>query len=172
MGKFQVDDMLRIHQSVYTTDCTQLQSACVTALASSALDNLTLDKEFSGAALERVKKLRVELGNHISHLAPLQEMQCKRIHRHVIVQVHVFLLLSAFKLSFFFFFSYLHLRRLFIENECFWNRALDSDDVELVRMLVDEKKLDLDGAHGLHYAAAFCHPRTLAHLLDLDIAGN
>ncbi|KAG0609169.1 hypothetical protein M758_8G163200 [Ceratodon purpureus] len=129
MKKFQVDDMLRIHHSTSTTKCTQLQSACLTALASSKLDNLTLEKQFFGVILERVKKLRVEFGNHLSHLAPLQEMQCKRIHR-----------------------------------------ALDSDDVELVRMLVDEKKLNLDQAHGLHYAAAYCHPRTLAHLLDLNLA--
>lgn len=53
-----------------------------------------------------------------------------------------------------------------------WNRALDSDDVELVRMLADEKKLDLDGAYGLHYAAAYCHPRTLTDLLDLELAGK
>lgn len=52
------------------------------------------------------------------------------------------------------------------------NRALESDDIELVRLLLDEKKLSLDGAHGLHYAAAYCHPRTLAHLLDLGLAGR
>ena len=52
------------------------------------------------------------------------------------------------------------------------NRALDSDDIELVRLLLDEKKISLDGAHGLHYAAAYCHPRTLAHLLDLGVAGQ
>lgn len=54
----------------------------------------------------------------------------------------------------------------------FVNRALDSDDVELVQLLLDEKTLNLNGAHALHYAAAYCHPRTLAHLLDLDLAGK
>lgn len=81
MGKLQVDDILRVHRSVSNTECSQLQSVCLAALASSTLDNVTLDKEFSGAALEEVRKLRVELGYNISHLAPLQEMQCKRIHR-------------------------------------------------------------------------------------------
>lgn len=52
------------------------------------------------------------------------------------------------------------------------NRALDSDDIELVQLLLDEGKLDLNEACGLHYAAAYCHPRTLAHLLELDIAGK
>lgn len=52
------------------------------------------------------------------------------------------------------------------------SRALDSDDIELVRLLLDEKKLDLDGAHALHYAAAYCHPRTLVRLLELKLAGK
>jgi len=81
IGKFQVEDMLHVHRLISTIDCSQLQSVCLAALASSTLDNVTLDKEFSGAALEEVRKLRVELGRNISHLAPLQEMQCKRIHR-------------------------------------------------------------------------------------------
>ncbi|XP_024359583.1 regulatory protein NPR4 [Physcomitrium patens] len=129
LGKFQVEDMLHVYRSASAIECSQLQSVCLTTLASSKLDNLTVEKEFSGAALEEVRRMRMELGNGISHLAPLQEMQCKRIHR-----------------------------------------ALDSDDVELVRLLLDEKKLDFDGAHGLHYAAAYCHPRTLAHLLELNLA--
>lgn len=51
------------------------------------------------------------------------------------------------------------------------NRALDSDDIELVQLLLDEKKLDLDGAHALHYAAAYCDPKTLAEVLELGVAG-
>ena len=81
MGKFQVDDMLYVHRSASPTECTQLQSACLTALASSTLDNLTLEREFSGEALEQVRTLRKELGLDISHLTPLEEKQCKRIHR-------------------------------------------------------------------------------------------
>ncbi|KAG0555906.1 hypothetical protein KC19_11G011600 [Ceratodon purpureus] len=129
MGRLQVDDMLHVHRSISTTECPQLQSACLTVLASSKLDNLTLEREFSGEAPEQVRKLRKELGFDTTHLTPVEEKQCKRIHR-----------------------------------------ALDSDDIELVQLLLDEKKLSLDGAHGLHYAAAYCHPRTLAHLLDLGLA--
>ena len=51
-------------------------------------------------------------------------------------------------------------------------RALDLDDIELVQMLLDEKKLDLDGAYALHYAAAYCNARTLARLLDLGSGGK
>lgn len=51
-------------------------------------------------------------------------------------------------------------------------RALDLDDIELVQMLLDEKKLDLDGAYALHYTAAYCNARTLARLLDLGSGGK
>jgi len=81
MGKFQVEDVLHVHRSASTSECTQLQSACLTALASSTLDNVTLERELSGAALEQVRKTRKELGLDVSHLTQAQEKQCKRIHR-------------------------------------------------------------------------------------------
>jgi regulatory protein NPR1 len=56
--------------------------------------------------------------------------------------------------------------------DIYFCRALDSDDIELVRLLLEEKKLNLDGAHALHYAAAHCDPRTMAMLLDLKAAGK
>lgn len=76
-----MDDMLHVHRSISLTECSQLQSACLTSLASSTLDNLTLEREFSGAALEQVRILRKELGFDIPHLTPAEEKQCKRIHR-------------------------------------------------------------------------------------------
>ncbi|KAM5547345.1 hypothetical protein ABKV19_001709 [Rosa sericea] len=48
-------------------------------------------------------------------------------------------------------------------------RALDSDDVELVRMLLKEGHTNLDDAHALHYAVAYCDAKTTAELLDLGI---
>lgn len=80
-----MEDMLHVYRSASAIECFQLQSVCLTTLASSKLDNLTVEKEFSGAALEEVRRMRMELGNGISHLAPLQEMQCKRIHRQYFV---------------------------------------------------------------------------------------
>lgn len=50
------------------------------------------------------------------------------------------------------------------------HRALDSDDVELVRMLLDEGHTSLDDAHALHYAVAYCDPKTTTELLDLGLA--
>lgn len=50
------------------------------------------------------------------------------------------------------------------------HRALDSDDVELVRMLLREARTTLDHACALHYAVAYCDAKTTTELLDLGIA--
>lgn len=50
------------------------------------------------------------------------------------------------------------------------HRALQSDDVELVRMLLKEEHTNLDDAYALHYAVAYCDSKTTAELLDLGIA--
>ncbi|KAF8393609.1 hypothetical protein HHK36_021853 [Tetracentron sinense] len=50
------------------------------------------------------------------------------------------------------------------------HRALDSDDVELVRMLLKEAHTTLDDAHALHYAVAYCDAKTTTDLLDLGLA--
>ncbi|KAK4479059.1 hypothetical protein RD792_014570 [Penstemon davidsonii] len=50
------------------------------------------------------------------------------------------------------------------------HRALDSDDVELVMMLLKEEQTSLDDAYALHYAVAYCNPKTTTDLLDLAIA--
>lgn len=55
-----------------------------------------------------------------------------------------------------------HVRRI--------HRALDSDDVELVRMLLKEGHTNLDYAYALHYAVAYCDAKTTIELLDLGIA--
>ncbi|GLJ48043.1 hypothetical protein SUGI_1014440 [Cryptomeria japonica] len=46
-------------------------------------------------------------------------------------------------------------------------RALDSDDVELVRMLLTEGPVTLDDAYALHYAAAYCDSKITRELLEL-----
>ncbi|KAI6679659.1 hypothetical protein NL676_033540 [Syzygium grande] len=50
------------------------------------------------------------------------------------------------------------------------HRALDSDDVDLVRLLLKEGHTTLDYAYALHYAVAYCDPKTTTELLDLGIA--
>ncbi|KAE7998527.1 hypothetical protein FH972_003065 [Carpinus fangiana] len=50
------------------------------------------------------------------------------------------------------------------------HRALDSDDVELVRMLLKEGHTNLDDAFALHYAVAYCDAKTTTELLDFALA--
>ncbi|XP_062215006.1 BTB/POZ domain and ankyrin repeat-containing protein NPR3-like [Phragmites australis] len=49
-------------------------------------------------------------------------------------------------------------------------KALDSDDVDLVGMLLKESAVTLDDAFAIHYAAAYCEPKVLAELLKLNSA--
>jgi regulatory protein NPR1 len=50
------------------------------------------------------------------------------------------------------------------------HRALDSDDVELVRMLLKEGHTTLDDAYALHYAVEHCDSKITVELLDLELA--
>ena len=49
-------------------------------------------------------------------------------------------------------------------------KALDSDDVELVRLLLREGDVSIDEAYGLHYAVAYCAANTVLELLEIGIA--
>lgn len=49
-------------------------------------------------------------------------------------------------------------------------KALDSDDVELVKLLLTESKITLDDVNALHYAAAYCDPKVVTELLALGWA--
>ncbi|WVZ72672.1 hypothetical protein U9M48_021092 [Paspalum notatum var. saurae] len=59
-------------------------------------------------------------------------------------------------------FPNIHVRRV--------HRALDSDDVELVRMLLREGKTNLDDSYALHYAVEHCDSKITTELLDLALA--
>ncbi|XP_027064769.1 BTB/POZ domain and ankyrin repeat-containing protein NPR1-like [Coffea arabica] len=50
------------------------------------------------------------------------------------------------------------------------HKALDSDDVELLRLLLAESDITLDAAFGLHYAAAYCNPKVVTEVLSLGNA--
>jgi len=53
-----------------------------------------------------------------------------------------------------------------------WNvhKALDSDDIELVKLLLKEDHTNLDDACALHFAVAYCNVKTATDLLKLDLA--
>ncbi|CAH2077912.1 unnamed protein product [Thlaspi arvense] len=48
-------------------------------------------------------------------------------------------------------------------------KALDSDDVELVKMLLTEGHTNLDDSYALHFAVAHCDVKTASDLIDLDL---
>ncbi|OMO70442.1 BTB/POZ-like protein [Corchorus capsularis] len=50
------------------------------------------------------------------------------------------------------------------------HKALDSDDVELVKLLLTESDITLDDANALHYAAAYCDPKVVSEVLALRLA--
>ncbi|XVF27219.1 hypothetical protein REPUB_Repub14bG0088100 [Reevesia pubescens] len=50
------------------------------------------------------------------------------------------------------------------------HKALDSDDVELVKLLLTESDIKLDDATALHYAAAYCDPKVVSEVLGLRLA--
>ncbi|XP_039011271.1 BTB/POZ domain and ankyrin repeat-containing protein NPR1-like isoform X2 [Hibiscus syriacus] len=50
------------------------------------------------------------------------------------------------------------------------HKALDSDDVELLKLLLSESNVTLDEAYALHYAAAYCDPKIVNEVLSLGLA--
>lgn len=57
------------------------------------------------------------------------------------------------------------------ETECQRIRkALDSDDVELVHLLLEEGNVTLDQVHALHYAVLYCNPHTVRDMIELGLA--
>lgn len=49
-------------------------------------------------------------------------------------------------------------------------KALDSDDVELLKLLLDESSVTLDDAYALHYACAYCDSKVVQEVLTLGLA--
>ncbi|RRT75712.1 hypothetical protein B296_00005232 [Ensete ventricosum] len=48
--------------------------------------------------------------------------------------------------------------------------VLDTDDIELVKLLLEEGRTTLDDAMALHYAVAYCDSKFTKELLDLGLA--
>ncbi|WZY78148.1 hypothetical protein YC2023_024532 [Brassica napus] len=49
------------------------------------------------------------------------------------------------------------------------HKALDSDDVELVKLLLTESDITLDEANGLHYSVVYSDPKVVAEILTLGL---
>lgn len=81
LNDLQMDNVVHILNSACTNESAELQSLCLSAIASSNIDNITLEKEVRGAMLEQVRQIRIELGSDAPYLDSAQESQCKQIHR-------------------------------------------------------------------------------------------
>lgn len=49
-------------------------------------------------------------------------------------------------------------------------KSLDSDDVELMKLLLNESSVTLDDAYALHYACAYCDSKVVQEVLNLGLA--
>ncbi|KAF7815691.1 regulatory protein NPR3-like [Senna tora] len=50
------------------------------------------------------------------------------------------------------------------------HKALDSDDVELMKLLLNESSVTLDDAYALHYACAYCDSKIVQEVLNMGLA--
>ncbi|KAH9770553.1 BTB/POZ domain and ankyrin repeat-containing protein NPR2 [Citrus sinensis] len=51
------------------------------------------------------------------------------------------------------------------------HKALDTDDVDLLKLLLDVSNVTLDDAYALHYAAAYCNPEVFKEVLNMGSPG-
>lgn len=51
-------------------------------------------------------------------------------------------------------------------------KALESDDIELLQLLLEESNVTLNDACALHYAAAYCNSKVVNEVLELDLGAD
>ncbi|PHU11842.1 Regulatory protein NPR3 [Capsicum chinense] len=51
-------------------------------------------------------------------------------------------------------------------------KALESDDIELLKLLLEESNVTLNDACALHYAAAYCNSKVVNEVLELDLGAD
>ncbi|XP_055823683.1 BTB/POZ domain and ankyrin repeat-containing protein NPR1-like [Solanum dulcamara] len=51
-------------------------------------------------------------------------------------------------------------------------KALESDDIELLTLLLEESNVTLNDACALHYAAAYCNPKVVNEVLELGLGAD
>lgn len=51
-------------------------------------------------------------------------------------------------------------------------KALESDDIELLTLLLEESNVTLNDACALHYAAAYCNPKVVNEVLELGFGAD
>ncbi|XAR67149.1 hypothetical protein NMG60_11013598 [Bertholletia excelsa] len=148
LDKIAADDILVILSlaNVCGNACETLLVRCIELVVRSDLDITTLEKTLPLNIVEQIVESRKELD-----ITTLETTLPVNIVKQIVDSPK-----SAGG------FPDKHVKRI--------HRALDSDDVELVRMLLKEGHTSLDEAFALHYAVANCNAKTTTDLLDLSIA--
>lgn len=135
-----VEDVIPILVAAFNCQLSQLRSSCVSRIAKSDLDAVALEKELPFEAWAEIKSLREKAQREEE-----EDESAAMEERQVQVQVED-----------------KRVRRI--------HKALDSDDVELMNLLLNESNITLDNAFALHYAVAYCDPKIVKEVLGLKLA--
>ncbi|URE29692.1 hypothetical protein MUK42_16655 [Musa troglodytarum] len=146
--KASIDDVMRVLMAAWQQDMQQLWTTCSLLVAKSGLPAELLAKHLPFDVVARIEELRLRssLARRPSFLA--------RHHHTPPIDVAI----SSADLED----RHQKIRRM--------RRALDSSDVELVKLMVMGEGLNLDDALALHYAVENCSREVVKALLELGAA--
>ncbi|KAJ3696155.1 hypothetical protein LUZ60_001532 [Juncus effusus] len=137
VDKANVEDVIPIFKVAYHSNLPTLLDHCIQRITRSDLDNLSLEKEIPQEISDKIKSLRLNSASK-SDQSPSSSDSNSTLET------------SKFESR--------------IRNI---HRALDSDDVELVKLLLNESEITLDDAKALHYAISYCDCKVISDLLEL-----
>ncbi|RWW42977.1 hypothetical protein BHE74_00051418 [Ensete ventricosum] len=146
--KASIEDVMRVLMAAWQQDMQQLWTTCSLLVAKSGLPAELLAKHLPLDVVARIEELRLR-----SSLARRPSFLARHHHTHPIDVA-----ISSADLED----HHQKIRRM--------RRALDSSDVELVKLMVMGEGLNLDDALALHYAVENCSREVVKALLELGAA--
>ncbi|KAJ8491496.1 hypothetical protein OPV22_013217 [Ensete ventricosum] len=146
--KASIEDVMRVLMAAWQQDMQQLWTTCSLLVAKSGLPAELLAKHLPFDVVSRIEELRLR-----SSLARRPSFLARHHHTHPIDVA-----ISSADLED----HHQKIRRM--------RRALDSSDVELVKLMVMGEGLNLDDALALHYAVENCSREVVKALLELGAA--
>ncbi|KAK0590336.1 hypothetical protein LWI29_025531 [Acer saccharum] len=136
-----VEDVIPILMAAFHCQLNQLLSDCIQRIARSDLENACLETELPHEVYSEIKSLRSKsLQESEGNVGGMSEGNLAEV-----IPLHE-----------------KRIRRI--------HKALDSDDIELLKLLLKESNVTLDDAFALHYATAYCDPKVVKELLSLDLS--
>lgn len=140
VGKARAEDVIPILMVAFHCNLSQLVMLCVERIMRSDLETISLEKELPYEISENIRLLRLKCQPPLPPKDDEENMEVAADDDHLRQQEK-------------------RIRRI--------HKALDSDDIELVDLLLSESKITLDEANALHYAVAYCDPKVVSELLSL-----